>query len=126
MEEYSLSECEQVVMKCIWDSTEDLGVQQITSTVNEKYKKAWKQQTVSTFLVRLVKKEFLDMHRKGRYFFYHPRITKEAYRDKILEEYIGFWNDGKVSTFVDGLFDSDVLSKQQKKEVKDLVAKKNA
>ena len=125
MEEYSLSECEQVVMKCIWDSAEDLGVSQITGIVNETYKKGWKQQTVSTFLVRLVKKEFLEMHRKGRYFYYHPKVTKEQFRDQILKDYFGFWNNGDAATFVKGLFESDVLTKLQKREVKEQVSVQN-
>ena len=64
-------------MKVIWDSTEDLALQDIMNRVNQENGKSWKPQTVSTFLARLVKKSFLTVYRKGRYSFYQPAVSKE-------------------------------------------------
>lgn len=99
-----ITECEKVVMKCVWDSSQDLSMQEITEMVNTQYGKNWKTQTVSTFLARLVKKEYLKMYRKGRCFFYQPLVNKEEYKDDVLEDYVQFWNGGNMSSFVCGLF----------------------
>ena len=70
MDTNDISACERLVMKVIWDSTEDLALQDIMNRVNQENGKSWKPQTVSTFLARLVKKSFLTVYRKGRYSFF--------------------------------------------------------
>ena len=67
MDTNDISACEKLVMKVIWDSTEELALQEVMDGVNHENGKNWKPQTVSTFLSRLVKKGFLNMYRKGRY-----------------------------------------------------------
>ena len=52
----ALSECEVLVMKVIWQNSEAMSIQEITSRINQRYGKDWKVQTVSTFLSRAVKK----------------------------------------------------------------------
>ena len=58
-----ITDCEKVVMKCVWDSDHELSMQEITEMVNTQHGKNWKTQTVSTFLARLVKKDYLKMYR---------------------------------------------------------------
>ena len=79
MDTNDISACERLVMKVIWDSTEDLALQDIMNRVNQENGKSWKPQTVSTFLARLVKKSFLTVYRKGRYSFYQPAVSKEDF-----------------------------------------------
>lgn len=121
MIECSLSDCEELVMRCIWESEGDVGVQQITQMVNEKYAKDWKQQTVSTFLVRLVKKNYAEMYRKGRCFLYHPKIQKNEYLEAILKDYVEFWNNGDMADFICDLYKNGKLSSKEKKAVKDTI-----
>ncbi len=121
MIEYSLSECEELVMRCIWDSEGDAGVQQITQMVNERYQKEWKQQTVSTFLVRLVKKGYTDMYRKGRCFYYHPKVEKAEYCDMILRDYVEFWNHGDMAAFICDLYKNGKLTSKEKKAIKEAI-----
>ena len=60
MDTNDISACEKLVMKVIWDSTEELALQEVMDGVNHENGKNWKPQTVSTFLSRLVKKGFLQ------------------------------------------------------------------
>ena len=62
----NLTDCEQLVMKTVWDSEEELSLMEIMQRVNDKYHKEWKPQTVSTFLARLVRKGYLRHYRQGR------------------------------------------------------------
>ena len=59
METNDISACERLVMKAIWDTPEEMALQEIMDKVNEENGKSWKPQTVSTFLARLVRKGFL-------------------------------------------------------------------
>ena len=45
----SLTDCEQLVMKTVWDAEEELSLMEIMQRVNDRYHKDWKPQTVSTF-----------------------------------------------------------------------------
>lgn len=60
-----LSECEELVMAFIWGQDEAQDMSTIMRAVNKKHGKEWKPQTVSTFLTRLVRKEYLASERKG-------------------------------------------------------------
>lgn len=113
-----ITECEKIVMKCIWDNTDDLSMQDITEMVNTQYGKNWKTQTVSTFLARLVKKEYLRMYRKGRCFYYQPLVDKDEYKDDVLKDYVQFWDGGSMSAFVCGLFGKSMLSKSDREELR--------
>ena len=113
-----ITECEKVVMKCVWDSSQDLSMQEITEMVNTQHGKNWKTQTVSTFLARLVKKDYLKMYRKGRCFYYQPLVDKEEYKDDVLKDYVQFWNGGSMASFVCGLFGKGMLSESDREELK--------
>lgn len=60
MKEYQyrerISQCEEQVMVVVWSSVEAPNLAAVMNAVNEKFDHAWKPQTVSTFLARLVKK----------------------------------------------------------------------
>lgn len=71
-----LTNCEELVMKIIWDADgEELCLMDVMDRVNSKYKKNWKPQTVSTFLARLVRKKYIQSHRNGRQFFLYSHDT---------------------------------------------------
>ncbi len=114
-----ITECEKVVMKCVWDSPHELSMQEITEMVNTRHGKNWKTQTVSTFLARLVKKDYLKMYRKGRCFYYQPLVDKEEYKDDVLRDYVEFWNGGSMTAFVYGLLGKrDMLTEAEFEEIK--------
>lgn len=85
-----LTECEEMVMKAVWDAGEELSLMEIMQRVNDKYHKQWKPQTVSTFLARLVTKGYLGHYRQGRTFFYQILVPFEAYRLQITREFDKF------------------------------------
>ena len=95
-----LTDCEQLVMKTIWDAAEELSLMEIMQRVNDRYSKEWKPQTVSTFLARLVKKRFLRCYRQGRVFCYQVLIPLEEYRTKLTEDYLKFWYSENEDEFL--------------------------
>ncbi len=116
-----LSDCEQMVMKCIWDSDSELGVKELMEIVNEKHSRTWKLQTVSTFVARLVKKGYLDMYRNGRTFLYRPLMTEEDYKGILFRQYVGFWSCGNAAEFIRSLCESLELTDSDKKEIREVV-----
>ena len=66
MLENDLTNIEMLIMKCIWDTPEELALSQLVAMVNERFEKSWKPQTISTYLAHLVRKGYLSMRRKGK------------------------------------------------------------
>lgn len=89
-----LTKSETKVMMAIWEADHDMALPEIQALVNACYQKDWKPQTVSTFLTRLVRKGCLDMYRRGRSFFYHPRISLDDALTAFLEETASTWFHG--------------------------------
>lgn len=117
MDTNDISACERLVMKIIWDSTEDLALQEVMDRVNEENGKSWKPQTVSTFLSRLVKKGFLTAYRKGRYSYYQPVVSKNEFWKATMQENARFFTKGDMGALACCLCD-DVLSEEDIKKLK--------
>ncbi len=112
-----LTDCEVLVMKVIWHSEEALSIQEITGAVNATYDKDWKVQTVSTFLSKMVKKGYLDMQRKGRYFFYYPLVTEEEYGDREIKKCVELWSDGKIDGLLAAFTRTHKLTEEERKRI---------
>lgn len=124
MEINDISTCERYVMKVIWDSTEDLALQDVMVKVNEENAKEWKPQTVSTFLARLVKKGFLTMYRKGRYCFYQPLVSKSDFWKATMREDARMFAKGDMGDLVCCLCD-EMLSKEELEKLKNKINELN-
>ena len=121
MENYALSECELLVMKVIWRSEETLSLQGIVERVNETYKRGWKQQTVSVFLGRIVKKNLLTSERRGRQFFYYPTMTEEEYCQEEAVKCVDMLSDGKADIFFAALAQARALTEEEKERIRGLL-----
>jgi predicted transcriptional regulator len=112
-----ISQCEKMVMKVVWDSPEELALQGVMNKVNEENGKAWRPQTVSTFLARLVKKGFLTFYRKGRYSYYQPSISKEEYWRATMQDDAVFFAHGDMGELASALYE-DILTPADRKKLK--------
>ena len=119
MKKKGLTDSELLIMKVIWDeSRDDMTLPEIVALVNERFGKDWKPQTVSTFLAKLVKKNFLEMYRQGRLFCYKVLIPVNKYKAIQFREFVTFWNCGDINLFVEDLANNHVLTKDQEKQFK--------
>lgn len=103
MEFENLTNCEEIVMKTVWDAERELDLSDITQIVNEVYHKEWKPQTVSTFLARLVRKGYLKHYRQGRVFYYQILVPQKDYLGKMAERFAAFWKQENVDIFLEAL-----------------------
>lgn len=102
----SVSECEELVLAVLFDFPEPPALEAIMNEVNQRNKKTWKPQTVSTFLFRLREKGYLEMFRKGRYCYYTLNITKDEYvKKKFIRDCAVFYdgNYNEISRIIDTL-----------------------
>lgn len=117
----TLTECELIVMKIIWQSEEALSIQEILKQLDEVYHKNWKIQTVSTFLSRSVKKGYLKMTRKGRQFFYTPLVSEEEYGKREITKCVNFWGNGKIDALVASFTKVRKFTDEEKSHIRSLL-----
>ena len=120
MDTNDISACERLVMKIIWDSTEDLALQEVMDRVNQENDKSWKPQTVSTFLARLVRKGFLTVYRKGRYSYYQPAVSREDFWKATMQENARFFTKGDMGELACCLCE-DILSEEDIQRLKNKI-----
>lgn len=116
-----LTDCEELVMKTVWDAEEELSLMEVMSRVNEKYKKNWKPQTVSTFLARLVKKGYLRHYRQGRVFFYQILVPLDTYKGQLTNDYVNFWNHSNADEFLCALAEERPLREDEVERIQKLI-----
>ena len=104
MTKMKLTNAELLVMKCIWDTPEDMVLSQVVSMVNGRYGKGWRPQTVSTYLAHLVQKKFLKMTRQGKIYTYHPLIPEDVYRTEVMADFVDFWGTGSAASFLEAYY----------------------
>lgn len=98
--EKSITECEVMVMKCIWFRESACTASGILVDLEERYQKRWKPQTISTFLRRLVDKGYLSMERSGRTFLYTPLVSELDYGSEQIEKCAEFWSANDADLFL--------------------------
>ena len=114
MRENELTNIEMLIMKCIWDTPEELALSQLVAMVNERFGKSWRPQTISTYLAHLVRKGYLTMRRQGKVFLYHPEVSEMDYRSTQMGELVHYWGDpGTPKEFLSALFH---VSEDEKEE----------
>jgi len=117
----ALSESELLVMKVIWHSQQAMSIQEITALLNRDYGKDWKIQTVSTFLGRMVKNEYLSMTRKGRTFLYEPLVSEDAYGKKEIAKCVKLWGDGRMDLLMASFSQVRPFTKEEKEQIRSLL-----
>ena len=107
-----LTESEELVMKSIWDCKKEPVLSDVVDRVNGFYGKDWKPQTVSTFLSKLVRKDYLKLQRNGKIYTYKFLVPEEAYRRKLYKHHISFWNHNDIVEFVQEMLNNQDLTKE--------------
>lgn len=115
-----LSECELVVMKCIWDEKKPVTCAQIIEQLREKYDLDYKDTTVYTFLKTLKEKGFIQSERRG-VTCYSPIKREEAYREEVLKKTEKFWFGGSSLQMITTLLQAEDLSSEEREEIKRMI-----
>lgn len=92
---YNMSDAEREVMEKLWEQAESIKQSSLLALFTEEGK-AWKRQTLNTFLERLEKKGLVI--RENR--MVKASCSKEEYNLMQMQTAIDYMYDGKLSNFV--------------------------
>lgn len=116
-----MSESEKRIMELIWSFQNPITTKEILSQLPEDLN--WKQNTVITFLSRLMEKGILKAERIGKAYYYEPLVTEQEYRSFETNEFIREVHQGSVLGFVSTLCDSGSLTESDIDELMALLKK---
>lgn len=117
-----MTDCEQIVMKSVWDAGKDVSLQEIMKDLEGRFKKIWKRQTISTFLLHLIEKGYLRSYRQGRVFYYVPLVKEEDYKTEQTKSFLDFWFEGSSAAMLKAMVEKNQISAEALAEVKEFVA----
>ena len=117
----SLAPSEGLIMKCLWESRQDLTVYELTERLREQYGKEYANNTVATFLTILMKKGFVSRYKKHHPHQYHPEITMEDYMEAQLEDLKDEWYDGSAFGMMASLVRTSDISENELKKLKEML-----
>lgn len=117
------SETERELMEAIWSCTPPVTSSELLDMFKEKGK-AWKAQTISTFLSRLVDKGALTVTRQGRTNYYEPLLLPEDYKLQKTKTVLDGLYQGSVKNLVSAMYDGDKLSEEDIAELKQWLSEK--
>ena len=117
---WELSECELIVMKCIWDEGTPVTCAQIMEQLEEKYALDYKDTTVYTFLKNLKDKGFVKSERKG-VTYYTALKDEEEYKEEVLRKTEKFWFGGSSLQMISTLLRTGDVSDEERKEIKRMI-----
>lgn len=120
-EKPTLSNCESILMKAIWESGSDVSIQDLMNVLKNKFDKDYKRTTVVTFLLRMTDKGYVKSYRIGRLAFVHAIVTEDEFKTTHAMRETDFWYDGMASEYLEALCAERELSEEDISRLKSIV-----
>ena len=121
MLENDLTNIEMLIMKCIWDTPEELALSQLVAMVNERFDKNWRPQTISTYLAHLVRKGYLSFERKGKVFLYTPLVDKKTFCKQQIKNMYEYYGNYSFVDFFRIFQDTGLVTDKDVAEMKNML-----
>jgi predicted transcriptional regulator len=105
-----MSDAEKQIMELIWVSKKPVTTSEIMQNLPKDVE--WKQNTVVTFLARLIEKGLLKATRISKANYYEPCITEQEYRNYETRQFVKDVHRGSIFGFISALCDNGDLTNE--------------
>ena len=113
----AMSATEFYILQYLWTRETPATFSEIMVYFNEEEKKAWKKQTVNTFLSRLAQKGFLNIDKSGKRAIYIPSVTSKKFYENYAQEIVKDSYNGAIKDFIVAFTAGNKLSAAEKAEL---------
>ena len=113
----AMSATEFYILQYLWTRETPATFSEIMVHFNEEEKKAWKKQTVNTFLSRLAQKGFLNIDKSGKRAIYIPSVTSKKFYENYAQEIVKDSYNGAIKDFIAAFTAGNKLSAAEKAEL---------
>ncbi len=110
-------------MECLWSSEKGLTIKEILEYMSEKHHRAWKKQTLSTYISSLHKACLIRTDSSRKPYIYYACCTKDEFihaktRELVEEEY-----DNSLGRFIAAFAGTQKLSAEEAQDLRNLLDK---
>lgn len=111
-----LPDSELKLMMIIWDAKEPVASPYILEKLAGD--KTWAKTTVLNFLARLVDRGFLQTEKRGRFHYFIPMVTKEAYQKMESRSFLERVHQNSLKSLISSFGDvEETLSPEARQEL---------
>ncbi|MBB6671897.1 BlaI/MecI/CopY family transcriptional regulator [Cohnella nanjingensis] len=115
-----ISEAESEVMKLLWQK-EPLSANEIIEQLKQQMD--WSDQTIKTFLNRLLKKEAIRFEKAGRNYLYYPLVSHDEYLKSENKTFLNRVYNGAVGLMCAKFLEEEKLSDADIEQLQQLLEK---
>ena len=116
-----ISESEWEVMKLLW-KTDSLTSEKIIASLSED--NDWSQQTIKTFITRLIKKGAIGYDKVGRIYNYYPLVSEDECTKSENEFFIKKVYNGALNMLFTKFLEEENLSIDEIEELENILKEK--
>jgi BlaI family penicillinase repressor len=117
----SITEAEIEVMKLLWENN-PLSSNDIISSLSDKMN--WSNQTIKTFINRLLNKNAITFEKKGRNYLYYPLVSQDDYLKAENKSFLHQFYNGAVSMLFSKFIEEEELSDEEIDNIQKMLEKK--
>ncbi|WP_099192635.1 BlaI/MecI/CopY family transcriptional regulator [Tepidibacter mesophilus] len=117
-----ISESELEIMKLLWKKS-PLSSNEIISLLSDK-NISWSNQTIKTFINRLLKKRALRFEKLGRNYLYYPLVSYDEYIKTENNSFIQRVYDGAIEMLFSKFLEEKNLSKKEIENLQKILEEK--
>ena len=113
----AMSATEFYILQYLWTRETPATFAEIMVHFNEVEKKAWKKQTVNTFLSRLSQKGFLNIDKSGKRAIYIPSVSSKKFYENYAKEIVDDSYEGSLKNFICAFTEDHKLTGAEKEDL---------
>lgn len=113
----AMSATEFYILQYLWTRETPATFAEIMVHFNEVEKKAWKKQTVNTFLSRLSQKGFLNIDKSGKRAIYIPSVSSKKFYENYAKEIVDDSYEGSLKNFICAFIEGHKLTGAEKEDL---------
>lgn len=105
-ENIKISDSEMEVMQVFWSEENNwLSLNDLCKALEQK---AWKYNTIGTFVLRLTEKGMLKAKKEGKTNYYQPIINKDEYKKMETRQFLNEVHGGSMKSLIASLYDESL------------------
>ncbi len=113
---HTITDAEYSIMRILWQSDAPMTVSEVCAETSGE----WSASTVSTFLLRLLKKGVIACEKRGKTNLYYPILKQSEYTADETSSLMARLYGGSFRKMVASLYENKAVTREEIDELKDL------
>ena len=118
---FGLTAVEVELMELFWNTSEPLSFKEVIDYVTTVLNKAWKKQTLNTYLSNMQKAGLIQTERSSYRYRYMAACTKDEYIQRWTQKLVEDSYDNSIGNFVAAFTGGQKLSEEEAEKLRKLI-----